>query len=95
LNEPTFFTLDDGFFKPKLRHAQYCLIILDVAQYESAAFIRKTLKHPHFNTKAKRMGNIYGFLTKGLLFGSSTQKKKSNSFGAKRHLSHSLYTPWC
>jgi hypothetical protein len=46
LNRPTFFTLDDDFFKPKLRHAQYCLIYLDVAQYESAAFITQNPKTP-------------------------------------------------
>lgn len=66
LNKPTFFTLDDDFFKPKLRHAQYCLIYLDVAQYESAAFIRRTLKHLDFNTKAKRMGNIIRVSHRGL-----------------------------
>ncbi len=66
LNKPTFFTLDDDFFKPKLRHAQYCLLYLDVAQYESAAFIRRTLKHSDFNTKAKRMGNVIRVSHKGL-----------------------------
>jgi len=58
LNRPTFFTLDEDFFKPRLRHAQYCLIYLDVAQYESASFIRRVLKHPQLNTKAKRMGKV-------------------------------------
>jgi len=30
------------------------MIVIDVAQYESAAFIQRTLKHDNFNTKAKR-----------------------------------------
>ena len=58
LDQPTFFTLDDDFYNPRLRHPRYCLVYLDVTQYESAAFIRRTLKHPEFNTKAKRMGNV-------------------------------------
>jgi hypothetical protein len=40
LNKPTFFTLDDDFFKRQLCHAQYCLIYLDVAQYGITAFNR-------------------------------------------------------
>jgi hypothetical protein len=67
LNGPTFFTLDDDFFKPRLRHGQYCLIYLDVAQYESAAFIRRTLKYPDLSTKAKRMGKVIRVSHAGLL----------------------------
>ena len=76
LKTPTFFTLDDDFFKPRLRHPQYCLIYLDVAQYESAAFIRRTLKHPDFNTKAKRMGNIMRVSHKGLTVWKHHAEKK-------------------
>lgn len=66
LKKPTFFTLDDDFFKREFCHAQYCLIYLDVAQYESAAFIRRTLKHPALNTKAKRIGQVIRVSHKGL-----------------------------
>ncbi len=67
LNRPTFFTLDNDFFNPRLRHGQYCLIYLDVAQYESAAFIRRTLKHPDLSTKAKRMGKVIRVSHPGLM----------------------------
>ncbi len=67
LNRPTLFTLDDDFFKPRLRHGQYCLIYLDVAQYESAAFIRRTLKHSDLNTKAKRMDKVIRAFHPGLM----------------------------
>ena len=67
LNRPTLFTLDEDFYKPKLRHKQYCLIYLDVAQYESAAFIRRTLKHPALNTKSKRMGKVIRASHPGLM----------------------------
>lgn len=66
LKRPTFFTLDDDFFGSKLCHAEYCLIYLDVAQYESATFIRRTLRHNDFDTKAKRMGNVIRVSHKGL-----------------------------
>jgi len=58
LRRPTFFTSDDGFFKPQLCHARYSLIYLDVEKSEAAIFIRRLLKHPEFKTQAKRMGNV-------------------------------------
>jgi hypothetical protein len=67
LSRPTFFTLDDDFFKPTLRHVGYCLIYLDVAQHESAAFVRSTLKHTALNTKAKRMGKVISVSHNGLM----------------------------
>lgn len=58
LSQPTFFTLDSDFYHPKFCHKKYCLIFLNVTQYESAAFVRRVLKHKAFDTKAKRMGNV-------------------------------------
>ncbi len=58
LRQPTFFTLDAGFFKRKLCHARYCLVYVDVAQYEAATFVRRTLGHKKFDTKAERMGTV-------------------------------------
>lgn len=66
LKQVTFFTLDDDFFRPDLRHAGYCLIYLDVSQYESAAFIRRVLHHPEQNTKKKRMGRVIRLSHAGL-----------------------------
>lgn len=53
-----FFTRDSGFYKRTLCHADYCLVCLVVSQYEVASFIRRFLKHPYFNTKAKRLGKV-------------------------------------
>lgn len=58
LARPTFLTLDADFFRPTLCHARYCLVFLDVDQYEAATFIRRTLRHESFDTTAKRMGHI-------------------------------------
>jgi hypothetical protein len=54
----TFFTRDMDFYSFRLCHSDYCLVCLDVNQYESASFIRRFLRHSHFNTKTKRLGRV-------------------------------------
>ena len=54
----TFFTRDMGFYRRHLYHPNYCLVCLSVGQFEAASFIRRFLKHPTFNTRAKRMGKV-------------------------------------
>jgi hypothetical protein len=54
----TFFSRDGGFYKRQYRHAKYSLVHLDVSQYEAASFIRRLLRHPAFNSRNKRMGNV-------------------------------------
>jgi hypothetical protein len=56
--QPTFFTRDLGFFRAPLRHANYCIVALTVPVLETARYISKLLRHPHFNTKAKRSGKV-------------------------------------
>lgn len=58
LTRPTFFTRDRDFLQPWLRHASYCVVYLDVGQYEVASFVRRTLRHRGLNTAAKRMGTV-------------------------------------
>lgn len=58
LRHTTFFTRDLGFYDRQLSHANYCLVILAVGQYEVASFIRRFLQHPQFKTKSKRMGTV-------------------------------------
>jgi len=55
---PTFFTRDLGFCERKLCHAHCCLVCLAVGRYEAGTFIRRLLRHPEFNTQAKRMGTV-------------------------------------
>ncbi len=54
----TFFTRDLGFYHPQLCHSKYCLVCLAISQYEVASFIRRFLKHPEFNTQAKRVSKV-------------------------------------
>ncbi len=58
LRHPTFFTLDFGFYERRLCHARYCLVYMSVRQHEVAAFARRLLRHPEFDTQAKRMGTV-------------------------------------
>ena len=58
LGTVTFFTRDLRFYQSQLCHSQYCLVILAVGDVEIASFIHRFLKHPEFNTKAKRMGKV-------------------------------------
>lgn len=55
---PTFFTRDLGFYEHGLCHSRYCLVSLAVGREEAAFFVRRVLRHPEFNTQAKRMGTV-------------------------------------
>lgn len=58
LGSVTFFTRDLGFYERRLCHADYCLVVLAVGQYEAASFIRRVLRHPGLNTASRRMGTV-------------------------------------
>jgi len=58
LRRPTFFTRDMGFYERDLCHARYCLVCMAVRRNEAAAFVRRLLRHPEFDTQAKRMGTV-------------------------------------
>ncbi len=58
LSRPTFFTLDQDFYRPRLCHVRYALVWLDVLQVEVALFIRRFLHHSLFDTAGSRMGTV-------------------------------------
>jgi len=66
LSQPTFFTRDLGFDAPRFCHARYCLVILAVGQYEVAHFVRRLLRHPSFDSRAKRTGRVIRVMPTGL-----------------------------
>ena len=66
LRRPTFFTRDSDFYNPHLCHAEYCLVYLAVKKDEAATFIRRFLRHPEFDTEAKRMGAMIHVSHSGL-----------------------------
>jgi hypothetical protein len=56
LDRPTFFTRDLDFFDPQWCHEGYALVCLSVGKKEVAKYVRRFMRHPSFNTKAKRLG---------------------------------------
>ncbi|MBM4044002.1 MAG: hypothetical protein FJ279_02725 [Planctomycetes bacterium] len=58
LRDTTFFTRDRGFYDRRLCHPRYCLVCLAVEKNEVAVFVRRLLRHPELDTKAKRMGAV-------------------------------------
>lgn len=58
LRDATFFTRDLGFDNRELCHPTYCLVCLAVGKDEVAVFVRRILRHPKVDTKAKRMGAV-------------------------------------
>ncbi|MBI5566003.1 MAG: hypothetical protein HY870_14000 [Chloroflexi bacterium] len=66
LRQPTFFTLDFGFYERQLCHQRYSLVWLNVDEDETASFVRRLLGHPEFDTQARRMGAVIHLSRKGL-----------------------------
>jgi hypothetical protein len=68
LPQPTFFTLDRDFYSRDWLHPGYCLVWLDVTDDRAAEFIRRFLRHPRFETQAKRMGIVARVHTGGVSY---------------------------
>ena len=66
LRRPTFFTLDLGFYSRDLCHRRYCIVCMDVGQYETAAFVRRSLHYTDVDSEAKRMGAVIRIFHTGI-----------------------------
>ncbi|HZO26967.1 MAG TPA: hypothetical protein VFH48_13375 [Chloroflexota bacterium] len=66
LRRPTLFTLDWDFSGRRLCHPGYCLVYLYVRRQDAATYVRRVLRHPEFNTQAKRMGAVIQASESGL-----------------------------
>ncbi len=62
----TFFTRDVDYCQRGLCHTAYCLVYLDVDPDQVAFFVRRFLRHPTFNSRAKRMGRVVRVQPMGL-----------------------------
>jgi len=67
LFQATLFTRDTGFGERRFCHARYGLVALAVGQYEVAHFVRRLLRHPSFDSRAKRMGAVIRAMPTGLV----------------------------
>ena len=79
LKLPTFFSKDKDFWNHGLVHADYCLVCLDIPEHEGkiAAFMRRFLTQPDFNTKGKRMGKVVRVHVRGIEFFAKHPKSPS------------------
>lgn len=71
LKQPTFITIDDGFWNRSLRDARYCIVYFDVRddqQDQIPNLLRRLFRLPQFNTRAKRMGKVIRVSTAGIEF---------------------------
>ena len=66
LRRPTFFTCDSDFYQRRLCHPRYCLVYLAIDDLSVAVYVRRVLRHPSFNTEAKRMGTVIRASSSGL-----------------------------
>ena len=61
LRQPTFVTIDMGFWDKSLRDAKYCILCFPLRndeQYQLPELLRRLLRLPEFHTKAARMGKV-------------------------------------
>jgi hypothetical protein len=62
-SEKTFHTRDHGFYRRSHAHSSYCLVYYDVPLGEMSEYVRRFLRHPQFNTHAKRLGKVIKITT--------------------------------
>jgi len=61
LRQPTFVTIDMGFWDAGLRDTRYCILCFPLRnneQYKLPRLLRRLLRLPEFRTKAVRMGKV-------------------------------------
>ena len=70
LKQPTLFPRDRDFWKAKLCHPRYALVYMDIPEDEGlvAAYIRRLLRHPEFDTNGKRLGKVIHVHQTGVKF---------------------------
>jgi hypothetical protein len=66
LDRPTLFSLDRDFFRRRWCHGGYALVHLDIVEEEVAKYVRRVLKHPLLNSRAKRVGLVLSASPSGL-----------------------------
>lgn len=79
LPRPTFFTRDQDFYRPTLRHSRYCLVWLNVTIRDTATCIRRLLRHPLFDTEAKRLGHVIRASPSGLRYWMPNEQEEQSA----------------
>ena len=61
LNQPTFITIDMGFWNRTLAHPKYCIVCFPLRNEEQDVLpelLRRLIRLPEFHTKSARMGKV-------------------------------------
>jgi len=66
--------LDRDFYRRDWAHASYGLVWLDVTDDRAAEFIRRFIKHPAFDTQAKRLGIVARVHSDGIVYWQLNQR---------------------
>jgi hypothetical protein len=85
LRRSTFFTRDAGFYDRTLCHARYCIVHLRVEKDEVAEYIRRFLRHPEFNSSAKRLGKVVQVSPVGLRYWQLNMHEEQTADWPVRH----------
>lgn len=62
LKAATFITRDEGFFRRRLCHSNYCIVIVSGPVIETAGYIRQFLRHSAYRTRQQRIGKVVRLL---------------------------------
>jgi hypothetical protein len=68
LKAATFITRDEGFFRRRLCHSNYCIVIVSGPVIEIAGYIQRFLRHAAFRTKQQRPGKVVRLLPTRILW---------------------------
>jgi hypothetical protein len=58
LKSATFITRDEGFFRRRLCHRNYCIVVVSGFVTETAAPVRQFLRHTAFRAKQQRVSKV-------------------------------------
>jgi hypothetical protein len=83
----TFVTRDEGFFRRRLCHNNYCIVVVSGPVIETASYVRRFLRHPMFRVKQQRTGKIVRLLPTNILWwkvGLESRQHLSWGFDSRR-----------
>jgi len=79
LKRPTFTTRDLGFFRPRMLHADHCIVVVDSPVLETASLVRRFLRHRRFRTQALRTGCVIRLTARSLAYWQIGQARQQQS----------------
>lgn len=81
LKTPTFVTIDHGFWKRRLCHHRYCILVfalLTTEQQQLPRLMRRLFRLPEFRTRAARMNKVARVSDEVVTFWDAGKKKVLN-----------------